>query len=68
MEITRIGWNRIFLQRLTTRRAVNHHIVWIQSSLKSILVESLGLSGTRSDLDSLIVTHYEGIAPHVDFY
>ena len=68
MEIARIGWNQIFLQRLTTRHAINHHIVWIQSSLKSILVESLGLSGTRLDLDSLIVTHYEGIAPHVDFY
>ena len=68
MEITRIGWNQIFLQRLTTRHAVNHHIVWIRSSFKSIPVESLGLSGTKLDLDGLIVTHYEGIAPHVDFY
>lgn len=68
MEIARIGWNQIFLQRPTTRHAVNRHIVWIQSSLKSIPIESLGLSSTRSDLDSLIVTHCEGIAPHVDFY
>ena len=68
MEIAQIDWNQIFLQRPTTRPAVNHLIVWIRSSLKSILVKSLGLSGTKSDLDSLIVTHYEGIAPHVDFY
>lgn len=68
MEIAQIGWNQIFLQRPTTRPAVNHRIKWIRSNLKSIPVGSLGLSSTGSDLDSLIVTHYEGIAPHVDFY